>query len=136
MLRNLKIFTDGGARGNPGPAASAFIVYDGNKELDRGSRFLGSATNNIAEYKAVVLALNWAKERHNVGSIIFFIDSELVVKQLTGLYKIKNPNLQTLAKEIKSLERELGLVVGYHHIPRTRNKEADAAVNETLDIHS
>ncbi|KKQ24896.1 MAG: ribonuclease HI, ribonuclease HI, partial [Microgenomates group bacterium GW2011_GWC1_37_12b] len=89
----IKIFTDGGSRGNPGPAASAFVVFENNKILTKEGKFLGNATNNIAEYSALLLAVEWLNKNKLTENIKFFLDSELIVKQLNKTYKIKNKNL-------------------------------------------
>lgn len=134
---NLTIFCDGGARGNPGPAACAFIVYHAQKIVYQQGIFLGVATNNQAEYQAVLHALQWLSTmNHELRAISFFLDSELVVKQLTGLYKIKDPILQQLANQIKQLlsTKHYALsTVHFSHIPRAKNSAADLLVNQTLD---
>ncbi len=134
-MKSLEINCDGGSRGNPGPAASAFVVYEDGKEIVRGKKFLGTATNNVAEYTALGLALTWlTKNRKKFdGNIDFYLDSELVVKQLTGKYKVKNKTLQKYVSRIKSLEEELGADVFYNHVRREKNKIADELVNEALD---
>jgi len=131
----LKIYCDGGARNNPGPAASAFIAELNGKILYKGSLFLGVKTNNVAEYSAVVLALKWVKniKEKNFDKIFFFLDSELVAKQLSGEYRVKSKNLQPLVLEIKNLEGEISLKIIYRNIPRNKNILADALVNKTID---
>ena len=133
----LKIFTDGGARGNPGPAAAAFIVYQGEGILAQEGHYLGRATNNVAEYQAVLKSFDWllshrekAKEAEKVE---FFLDSKLVVSQLNGQFKIKARNLLPLVLAIKQKEKALGVPVSYSYIPRFKNKAADLLVNQTLD---
>lgn len=128
-----KVFTDGGSRGNPGPAACAFVVYDdsGNIRQKRG-KYLGIATNNEAEYQGVIEAL-CHPELVSGSEINFFLDSLLVVNQLNGLWKIKEPRLRELILKIRELEA--GKNITYTHIPREQNKEADALVNETLDAN-
>ncbi len=134
----MKIYCDGGARGNPGPAASAFVVFDENKKVVcQEAKFLGQATNNVAEYQAVIMALGWLlknKDKISFQRIYFYLDSKLVVKQLKGEFRIKNRKLQLLVLKIKELERGLDLVVNYKHIPREENKKADLLVNTTLDF--
>lgn len=130
--------TDGGARGNPGPAASAFVVWDeaGNLQFKCG-KYLGETTNNVAEYSGVIAALSWAdlnrKNLMEVEKIDFFLDSNLVVNQLNGSFKIKNAELAKLASQIKEIEKRLEFEISYTYVPRARNKEADLIVNETLD---
>jgi ribonuclease HI len=135
MSSNLKIFCDGGARGNPGPAAAAFVVYKNGKQTHKGSKFLGVATNNIAEYSAAILALEWLEKGNYEGveTISFVLDSELVTKQLNGLYKIKNEKLRQLITKAKELERKIKSRVTYTWSPRSKNKVADSLVNKELD---
>lgn len=132
----LTIHTDGGSRGNPGLAACAFVSeYDG-KIIKERSRFLGTATNNVAEYKGVILALEWLLENKPVcDEVLFLLDSELVVKQLTGLYKIKNPDLLTLSKIINKHIISTGIKIYFKNVPREQNKKADFLVNKELDGH-
>jgi len=129
------IHTDGGSRGNPGPAACAFVVEDASGMLHKANKFLGRATNNHAEYSGVLIALNWLEKEKELQSrkIIFYLDSELIVRQINGAYKVKDANLQTLHKEIIKLIANLGLEVSFKNVPRERNKIADGLVNESLD---
>lgn len=136
MESQLKVYADGGSRGNPGPSASAFLVIKKEKVIHSESRYLGKSTNNKAEYTAVVLALKWLLENKKIladGEITFYLDSELVVKQLNGLYKIKNSSLKSLASLVKSLEVKLDKGVKYYAIKREKNKLADSLVNKRLD---
>lgn len=126
----LTIYTDGGSRGNPGNAACAFVVYDEGVEVKRDSKFLGHATNNFAEYNGVLLALEWIKEGSSVN---FFLDSELVVKQLTGIYKIKNSVIQNLVLQIKKIIHDKQIFAEFNNVPREKNKTADLLVNKELD---
>lgn len=126
------VYTDGGARGNPGPAAIGIVI--GAKKY--GEK-IGETTNNVAEYKAVIFALNklkaliGKKELKNV-EIELRLDSELVSKQLNGHYKIKDSDLQPLFIEVWNLKQDFKKV-DFIHIPREKNKEADELVNEALD---
>ena len=132
------IHTDGGSRGNPGPAACAFVAELKGKVLEKQSKFLNTNTNNVAEYEGVLLALNWLlKSKHTLkeNDVIFFLDSELVVKQLNGVYKIKKPELQILNLSIRKIFSELDKKIFFKHIPREQNKVADFLVNEELDKH-
>jgi ribonuclease HI len=132
MLNKLVIYTDGGARGNPGPAASAFVIYDDKKELiEKGGKYLGKTTNNQAEYRAIILALGRAKDL-GAKEIEFFLDSELAVKQLNREYKVRDPDLAPLFLKIWNLSIGFKKIT-YTHVSRERNKEADATVNEILD---
>jgi ribonuclease HI len=124
--------TDGGARGNPGPAAAGFVLTapDGST-IARGGRFLGSATNNVAEYEALLWGLRTALERA-ATPLTVYSDSELVVRQLEGRYRVKNEGLKPLYTEAKRLLGRLG-DVRVVHVRREENKEADALVNEAMD---
>ena len=135
-MKKVIIFTDGGARGNPGPAAIGVQFLDEEKEvLGELSETIGEATNNVAEYSAVKRALEHLPqifEDTKAVQVAFFLDSQLVERQLKGEYKIKDQNLKEYADAIKVLERECASVV-YNHVPRNENKEADRLVNEALD---
>jgi len=132
----MTIHCDGGARGNPGPAACAFVVsIEGAHIYEEGS-YLGETTNNVAEYSAAVKALEWLEtypSPQEITSLEFVFDSELVVKQITGVYKIKSPHLAQLAQRVLSLARELPVTPTYRHVLRADNREADLLVNQTLD---
>ena len=126
------LYTDGGARGNPGPAASAFVLEDeSGEELDARGDAIGVATNNVAEYRAVIAGLSRAVEL-GLTQVEVVSDSELVVKQLTGEYRIKNKALLELSLEVKALEREIDSV-SYTIVRREHNEHADALVNQALD---
>ena len=130
----LKINCDGGSRGNPGPAAAAFVVWNqaGNL-LYKCGKYLGVATNNEAEYQAAIEALTWLRD-NRAKIVVFSLDSKLVVNQLNGLFKVKEPRLRELFLQVKGLEQELGqTVISYTSIPREQNFAADLLVNETLD---
>ncbi len=131
------IHTDGGSRGNPGPAASAFIVHSfKNEVLHEESKYLGVTTNNIAEYSALRMAMDWVKNSYQeleISKIEILMDSELVVKQMRGEYKIKDVNLQAIAQDIKRIQLELQLDVSFIHVRRAENAHADLLVNECLD---
>lgn len=131
----VKIYCDGGARGNPGPAASAFVVFDEQgKIIARGGEFIGNTTNNVAEYKAVIMALNWLiKNKPSFENFFFFLDSELVVNQLTGKFRVKDRKLQELVLQIKKLEKNIPGKISYKSVPRKENKITDLLVNKTLD---
>jgi len=131
----LNIYCDGGARGNPGPAASAFIVRDeSGKILHQQGFYLGIATNNQAEYSAVLKALEWVSEKSSNSEIIFYLDSLLVVNQLKGSFKVKDPILKNENLKIKKLNSKFKLQISnFVYIPRSQNFLADKIVNETLD---
>ena len=133
-----KIYTDGGARGNPGPAAIGVVVHTPEGQILKFSKFIGIATNNIAEYKAVLLALNWivANQANMNKPLALFLDSQLVARQLNGKYKVKNQELAAVFTKIKIMEKNLKHKIYYHEIPRTLNKIADHLVNTSLNLHA
>lgn len=134
MKKKLIVFTDGGARGNPGPAAIGVVIKEENgKDVRRFGKYIGETTNNVAEYKAVIEALTYIKQQGKDFRIVFFLDSQLVASQLSGLYKIKKAHLQELVLKIKILEQEAGGDISYRIIPRENNGEADSLVNQALD---
>ena len=125
---------DGGARGNPGPAAIG-VEYDGTKK--RYGEAIGKATNNVAEYIALVFALKkikalFGKEKARELTVEVHSDSELLVRQMTGIYKIEEPSLRELFVDIWNLRLDYKSVT-FTHVPREKNKEADRLVNEALD---
>lgn len=131
-MRKIFINTDGGSRGNPGPAALGVVLSDeSGKVLLAFGEYLGKTTNNVAEYTALLRALEEA-QKIDAQQIVVRMDSELVVKQMKGLYKIKHPNLIPIAQKIKTL---LGAFrsVEFKHVYRADNKAADAEVNKVLD---
>jgi len=133
------IHTDGGSRGNPGPAAVGVFIEQNGKKVHAFGKTIGDTTNNVAEYTAVIEALGYIKNSFVSRSSIqinFLLDSKLVVEQLNGNYKIKDSKLRSLALKIRMLEQEVGGVVTYHSIPREQNKEADRQVNLALDALS
>lgn len=137
QVDQLIIHTDGGSRGNPGPAASAFIAEEDSKEIIRKSKYLGSQTNNYAEYQGVILALEWIASQklitNHYSLITFFLDSELVVKQINATYKVKDENLRNLFYQVLTLLKSLNTSFIFKHIPREKNKVADLLVNIELD---
>lgn len=133
----LTIHSDGGSRGNPGPAAYGFTIHnDENLLLHEEGEYIGIETNNVAEYTGVLKAFEWISTHSEPGAINVILDSELVARQLSGIYKIKNENLKGYVAAIKSLERKIAATVTYTSIPRAQNKEADRLVNKALDAHS
>jgi ribonuclease HI len=127
-----KLSTDGGARGNPGPAAYGYVIEaeDGTVLAAHGEA-IGRATNNVAEYRAIVAGLEKAVEL-GVDDLEVVSDSELVVKQMRGEYKVKNAALRELSLEAAALARQLGSV-SYTAVRREHNELADRLVNEALD---
>jgi len=136
--KSLYVFTDGGARGNPGLAAIGFVVRDNfGKTLVKQGKTIGYATNNMAEYQAVIEALRWilVKIKEPFLTVNFYLDSILVVNQLNGLFKIKNKNLKNLVIEVKNLEKKINKINGeifYYYIPREKNKQAHFLVHSFI----
>jgi ribonuclease HI len=130
-MTKLIINTDGGARNNPGPAGIGVVFSNEKGEIiAKFKEYIGEATNNVAEYKALILALEKAKD-FEADDIECRLDSELVVKQLTGHYKCKEATLQGLNAQVKELA--FFKPIRYVHVRREKNKEADALVNEAID---
>jgi ribonuclease HI len=127
-----RLSTDGGARGNPGPAAYGYVLEaaDGSVLAAHGAR-IGIATNNVAEYRALIAGLGKAVELH-VTELEVISDSELLVKQMTGEYRVKNEALRDLSSEAARLARTVGNVT-YRAVRREHNELADRLVNEALD---
>jgi ribonuclease HI len=128
------IYSDGGSRGNPGPAASAFIALsENNALLMKDARCIGSGTNNQAEYEALIAALEFAS-KVKAEEVVCHLDSELVTKQLNGEYSVKNPKLKKLWLRVHDLAKGFKKV-SYINVPRTHPsiQAADTLVNEVLD---
>jgi len=131
------VFSDGGARGNPGPAALAFLIITENGQvLMAKSRYIGLRTNNQAEYEALIAALESAVAL-GAEEVACHLDSELVAKQLTGEYVVKNVELRKLWSKVQELERQFKKI-NFINVPRTSSQiqKADKLVNETLDAAS
>lgn len=135
MGDKIKIFCDGGSRGNPGKSASAFVVEDGSKLVHSEAKYLGIATNNFAEYNAVFAALKWVRENKELlkKEIVFILDSELVVKQINGLYKVKNKKLKEIYMRIKNILESFPQKIIFKNVSREKNKMADFLVNQKLN---
>ncbi len=133
-LTAVKIYSDGGARGNPGPAGIGVVICDKDGKCKKFSRFIGRATNNQAEYQALIFALEKARDL-NPEEINCLLDSELIVKQLNGKYKVKNKDLKPLFEKVIALSIFFNRV-SFRHIPREKNKEADKLVNQIIDAHT
>lgn len=136
MVRQLTVFADGGARGNPGPAATGFVIRNSlGKIIHQQGEYIGKTTNNVAEYQAVIDALNWIKKNCQLplSRLQFFLDSKLIVNQLNGLFKVKEIKMRNLVIEVRQLEREVGGNVSYQLIPREKNSLADNLVNQAIN---
>ena len=145
-MKKLFVFTDGGAIDNPGPAAIGVVIKIGEETITKFGKRIGTATNNVAEYQAVIEALEWI--RNNLQFTIypakrdpaprdnlqFFLDSTLVVNQLNGVFKVKEPNLRNLIVKIRQLEQALGGGISYQSIPREKNFAADLEVKKALSV--
>ncbi len=148
------IHTDGGARGNPGKAAVGVVIEKQQETRDKGQetiiicefgKRIGETTNNVAEYTAVIEALRFVKNNPIIKLsdnpiIQFYLDSNLVVQQLNGIFKVKDANLRKLFFDVRILEGEVGLhagkaggVITYDYVPREQNRRADFLVNQALD---
>jgi len=131
------VYTDGGARGNPGPAAIGVVIQSQGQTVKKYAEFIGQATNNQAEYQAIIFALKkikllFGKKKAKVMEIEVCLDSELIAKQLNHQYKIKEKDLQPLFIKVWNLILDFGQV-SFKYISRQKNKEADRLVNQALD---
>jgi ribonuclease HI len=126
-----RAYVDGGSRGNPGPAGYGVRIERENGEVIELKEPLGVATNNVAEYSGLVAALTWAAQ-HGISRLHVRADSELLVKQMRGEYRVKSPGLQPLAEHARALVRRIG-DVRFEHVRRELNKEADRLANEAMD---
>ncbi len=131
MPKHLYVYSDGGARGNPGPAGIGVVVCDQNKNYQKFSKFIGRATNNQAEYQALIFGLEKAKKMR-ATQITCYLDSELVVKQMRGEYRVKDPDLKPLYAAVQVLASAFQ-TIAFTHVPRTKNKDADKLVNHAID---
>lgn len=137
-MANIFIYTDGGARGNPGPAAFGVYIEDekGTTLLELGKK-IGVSTNNVAEYTGILEAFNWLLANKNIlapeCTINFYMDSLLAYSHIKRIYKIKNEKLREIILQIWSKEKQLSLPVFYNHVRREGNTKADNLVNLALD---
>jgi len=127
-----KLFTDGGSRGNPGPSAIGGVLYNNNDKIDEFSEYIGITTNNVAEYTALLTGIKLVKKYPKILHIDIYVDSELVVKQLNGQYKInKGLKIFNIYTEIKEELKNLNYTIS--HVYRDKNKYADMLVNQALN---
>lgn len=132
LLDEAKIYTDGGSRGNPGSSACAYVICDmDDNVVEKSGYYIGVATNNQAEYAGFKRGLERAREL-GIDKITLYSDSQLVVNQMNGFYKVKNQELAPLHQEVKALAESFEKIA-FVHVPREQNKRSDALVNETLD---
>jgi len=128
----VRLYTDGGARGNPGPAAYAYVIEDAEGEvLAQHGETIGVATNNVAEYRGLIAGLERAAQLR-LDRLEVISDSELMVKQMRGEYRVKNTALRELQQRAAARARDVG-EVAYTHVRRAHNELADRLVNEALD---
>ncbi|MBT6253754.1 ribonuclease HI family protein [Candidatus Uhrbacteria bacterium] len=126
------LYGDGGSRGNPGPAASGVVLFDEDDEvIAEANRFLGTQTNNYAEYTAIIIGLELAIA-HDIDELTVRLDSELAVKQLKGEYRVKNETLARLYLQVINLTHQFKSIE-FQHVRREKNKHADGLVNKALD---
>lgn len=132
----LTIYSDGGSRGNPGPSAFAIVVTQDGRIIHEHSEFLGINTNNYAEYRGLIAGIVKALELR-ADEVEFVMDSELVIKQMNGEYKVKSPNIMQLHEDAKALSQQIGKV-RFTHVRRSNEfvSRADALLNHTMDINS
>ncbi|RJQ34619.1 reverse transcriptase-like protein [Candidatus Parcubacteria bacterium] len=126
-----RLFTDGGARGNPGPAAIGGVLYQDDKLIKNFHKYIGRATNNQAEYQAILFGLEMAS-KNNISELECYLDSELVVEQLNQRYKVKDKELAKIFVKVWNLTLSFKKI-SFSHVRREQNKEADALVNKALD---
>lgn len=128
----ITMYIDGGSRGNPGPAGYGVRIEDASGAiLDRFSGSAGVATNNVAEYQGLLAALEWARARGH-RQVHVRSDSELLVRQMRGEYRVRNEGLQPLHRQAQDLVREIGRVT-FEHVRRELNRDADRLANEAMD---
>lgn len=137
---HISVYTDGGSRGNPGHSGYGLVIYDDNQKiLFKESKYLGIKTNNEAEYEALIGALNWISinlKNYNFSQINFFSDSQLLVRQVQGLYKVKAAHLKPLFATTQNLLNQINLPYSFKDIRRESNELADQLANQAMDRKS
>lgn len=134
MIEEAKLFTDGGSRGNPGNAAYAFLLLKmDDTVVEKYGEFIGTTTNNQAEYKGLIAGLSRAQSL-GIKKLHVYMDSELIIKQLNGEYKVKHPDMALLFNQASNIAKQFD-VISFTHVPRALNSQADAEVNIQLDKH-
>lgn len=136
---DLQIFSDGGARGNPGPAGFGVVVQNNDVQtpLYQCGQYLGVKTNNEAEYMGLIHALTWLRDAQSnlqIRSVVFISDSQLLLRQVTGRYKIKAPHLKLLHQQIVGLQQQIKLPIHFQEVLRHKNTKADALANRAMDL--
>lgn len=134
---DISVFTDGGARGNPGPAGYGLVILDEKKNMIfQDSKYLGTKTNNEAEYSALIGALSWIKanrDAYSIQKISFCSDSQLLVRQIQGQYKVKAQNLKDYYHTVMNLLQDIALPYSFQDIRREFNAKADELANQAMD---
>jgi len=129
--RSARANVDGGSRGNPGPAGYGVRIEQEDGTVVELKEAIGLATNNVAEYSGLIAALRWAAA-HGISKLHVRADSDLLVKQMRGEYRVKSPGLQPLVEQARALARQIG-DVSFEHVRREFNKDADRLANEAMD---
>ena len=129
--QSARAYVDGGSRGNPGPAGYGVHIEQEDGSVVELKASLGLATNNVAEYSGLIAALRWAAA-HAISKLLVRADSELLVKQMRGEYRVKSPGLQPLHEQARALARQIGDVT-FEHVRREFNQDADRLANEAMD---
>lgn len=133
----LNVFTDGGSRGNPGISGYGLVIKSGAEIIYQESKFLGIKTNNEAEYLGLIGALTWISENQkDVEKINIFSDSQLMVRQVQGVYKMKAQNLRPLFEVVHSLISQISSPIEFKSVPREDNSHADELANQAMDHKS
>lgn len=139
MMKKIFLYTDGGSRGNPGPAGSGAVMFDeAGAVLGEAKVYLGHATNNVAEYEAVRIGLTMIRDHFGAEGcklldVVVRMDSELVCKQLNGQYRVKHPSLVPLFMALRTLYMSTFPHICFEHVRREKNKHADKLANEAMD---
>lgn len=139
MSNNIKLYTDGGARGNPGPAGYGFVAYKATPGaeiiLEKCGNYMGTATNNQAEYQGLIAGLDWVVKHTDPDHLDIYMDSMLIVNQLKGKFKVKSPGLKPKFLQAHSLLKQLKSYT-INHVPRDLNSVADGLANQAMDTLS
>ncbi len=134
---NISVYTDGGSRGNPGHSGYGLVIYDDDQKIIfQESKYLGIKTNNEAEYSGLIGALNWINDNHDslkISQINFYADSQLMIRQMQGLYKVKSPNLIPIFHQAQKLISSISSPIIFKDVRRDFNKLADQLANQAMD---
>ncbi len=128
-----KIYTDGACRGNPGPSGIGAVILKGDKVVHEISKYIGTVTNNVAEYEALLAALDYCVKK-KLSPVEILADSQLMIRQLSGQYKVKHPNMIPLHQKAKEYMTHLK-ITGFTHVLREFNSRADELANQGIDDH-